>query len=179
MFKGTYYSAGRFLARYKIEKKIIEIQNDNCDKAILAHSLTSSLGKRSENPEDITTGILQVNSCTMNNKKSKDEIQATIHSIISVDVPIDCPVYANCDEVRNMIEVYFSIIVTTILLLTFKPYLRTSGVSQAIFLRALGVLSGSLAKFRKMKGKGAGASNCIYQKRQKRIFEGLILIFHK
>ena len=36
-------------------------------------------------------------------------------------------------------------------------------VSQAAFLRALGgIQAGSLANFRKMKGKGAGASNCIY-----------------
>lgn len=72
-------------------------------------------------------------------KKSKDEVSALLAAISAVHVPEDCPVYANCDDVRRSIE----------------HFLCTSGVNQSRFLAAIGAASNSLASFRKMKGKGA------------------------
>ncbi len=93
-------------------------------------------------------------------KKSKDDVTALLAAITAVNVPEDCPVYANCDEVRHKIE----------------QFLCHSGVNQSRFLATIGVAGNSLASFRKLNGKGAGASNCVYPKawrffEQKRILE--------
>ena len=78
-------------------------------------------------------------------KKSKSDMDNQLASINSVVVG-ETPVFANCDEVRQMIN----------------KYLISSGVSQTRWLNSIGVASNSLACFQKMKGKGAGASNMTY-----------------
>ena len=94
-------------------------------------------------------------------KLSKTEAGALLDSITNVDVPIDTPVHANCDEVRRMIN----------------TFLTTSGVNQTSWLKAIGCASKSFNSFRGFKGKGAGAGNQIYPKawrffEQKHILEG-------
>ena len=95
-------------------------------------------------------------------KQAKAAFQQELATITAVDVPENCPVYANCDEVRRMIE----------------AYLISPGVNQSAWLKAIGnVNNKSLTSFRKMKGKGAGASNGLYQAawrffEQKRLHEG-------
>jgi hypothetical protein len=78
-------------------------------------------------------------------KKSRCDMDNQLDAINAVVVG-ETPVYANCDEVRQMIN----------------KYLTSSVVSQARWLNSIGVASNSLACFRKMKGKGAGASNKTY-----------------
>ena len=95
-------------------------------------------------------------------KQAKAAYQQELATIAAVDVPVSCPVYANCDEVRRMIE----------------ACLISPGVNQSAWLKAIGnVNNKSLVSFRKMKGKGAGASNGLYQAawrffEQKRLHEG-------
>jgi hypothetical protein len=128
---GTHYAAGVFLERERIKKKYRK-KND------------SKKRKR----DDASAGSSSSSSTSSSSKKSKkDEGMLLLASIATVDVPLDSPVYDNCDIIRRKIN----------------RFLMDSCVSQAAFLRALGgIQAGSLANFRKMKGKGAGASNCIY-----------------
>jgi hypothetical protein len=63
-----------------------------------------------------------------------------------VDVPADAPVYAECDEVRRMIN----------------TFLASSGVKQTQWLSAIGCQSISLKNLLGFKGAGAGAGNGVY-----------------
>jgi hypothetical protein len=153
---GTYEAAGRFLARFKIQKKIDEILAKKKDPK-------NESGRKRSADESVDAGSTEATaaaSSAPSKKKSKDEIDAELRAITSVDVPVQCPVFFNCDEIRQMIN----------------RYLISSGIPQARWLDAIGAVSKSLSDFRKMKGKGAGASNYIYQKafrffEQRRILE--------
>jgi hypothetical protein len=82
-------------------------------------------------------------------------------SITAVDVPADATVYAECDEVRRMIN----------------TFLASSGVKQTQWLSAIGCQPISLKNFLGFKGAGAGAGNGVYPMayryfEQQRILEG-------
>lgn len=62
---------------------------------------------------------------------------------MNVNIDEKCPIYANCDEVRSMIE----------------HFLIKSGINQTSWLKAIECNSNSLNRFRSFKGKGAGAEN--------------------
>jgi hypothetical protein len=79
-------------------------------------------------------------------KKKKGASLALLEKITSVSLPERVPVYDDCDQIRRKIN----------------HFLSNSGVTQAAFLRAIGAASNSLASFRKLKGKGSGAANCVY-----------------
>ena len=94
-------------------------------------------------------------------KKTKEEIRLLIDSITAIEVPEDVPIYANCDEVRKMID----------------KFIQSSGVNQTTFLKAIGCAANSYGSFRGFRGKGAGAGNSVYWKsyrffEQQRMLEG-------
>ena len=133
------------------------------------------------------------NSCKMTNKISliqqkkktktskipanKNSTTNHLRAINSIHMEVYCPIYANCDEVREMIEDYLQE-----LHLEQTSNAGSTGtssncdISQSQWLSSIKASSRSLREFRKGKGKGFGASNMIYQKawrffEQKRIYE--------
>ena len=138
----TYYNAAVFLERERIKRK---------------HRKKAANKKRKRDSD----GAGSSSSSSSSKKSKKDEEALLLASIVQVDVPLDCPVYDNCDIARRKIN----------------NFLMNNCVSQAAFLRALGgIHANSLRKFLSMKGKGAGASNSTYPAayrffEQKRILE--------
>ena len=83
---------------------------------------------------------------TASKKQKKAAAAELLASVCAVALPERVPVYDDCDEVRRKVE----------------RFLVDSGVTQTGFLRAIGVHAPSWANFRKMRGKGSGASNKMY-----------------
>lgn len=126
---GTYQAAGIYLAKYSIQKKIDDLMSKKSSDNISKKRPAEAVSDENVQPA----------------KKSKSEIDNQFAAIDAISVG-ETPVYANCDEVRQMIN----------------KYLISSGVNQTRWLKCIGTGANSLIAFRKMKGKGAGASNMIY-----------------
>ena len=82
-------------------------------------------------------------------------------NITSIPVPVDTPVYDNCDILRAKIE-WLS---------------QCSNVAISRWSKFLGLKTSSLTSFRRLNGKGAGAGNRVYQPvyrffEQLRLFRG-------
>ena len=82
-------------------------------------------------------------------------------NITSIPVPVDTPVYDNCDILRAKIE-WLS---------------QCSNVTISRWSKFLGLKTSSLTSFRRLNGKGAGAGNRVYQPvyrffEQLRLFRG-------
>ena len=149
---GTYYKAKTFLERYKIQKKINDLtQKMNASK----ENVEPINGKRSHDgsimnffPSTSSSSTSTAPSMNPPLKKNKSQIISELTNITEVPIDEDCPVYANCDEMRKVID----------------KFLMTSGVNQTLWLNAIGgAQANSLNSFRNMNGKGAGASNKIYR----------------
>jgi len=150
---GTYWAAAKYLARAKIQKQIDELKskrpNSSSNKRP-ASDISPPQDTSSINPWTLAKGIAKIGGEGTDGysdaglvapiKKTKTQVEAELAAITSVDVPEDCAVFSNCDEVRQLIN----------------KFLITSGISQTAWLNAIGVNSKSLASFRRMKGKGAG-----------------------
>ena len=79
-------------------------------------------------------------------KLKREEAADMLAKIVAMNLPAQVPVYDNCDEIRCKID----------------RFLLQSGAAKAGFLRAIGCNADGLIRFRKMEGKGAGASNKVY-----------------
>lgn len=150
---GTYEAACIFFAIKKLKDQILDLESsDDKPTRKRAHDESGTNGgSSSSEPRQYVS-----------QKKSRNVVDAELADILAVDVPSPCPVFANCDEVREMI----------------REYLDTSGVTQSRWLKAIDVASNSLSRFLHMTGKGMGAGNSVYQIawrffEQKRILEGL------
>jgi hypothetical protein len=167
---GTYWSAARFLAMEEVKQKIITKEEKVAAKDIKTNKRTlddffgasAAAATGATGSASAVAAPAAASIPTAAAKKSKKaEIEAELLAISSVDVHVNCAVFANCDEVRLMLH----------------KYLLTSGVTDGAWLRTIGAQTKSLKSFRGFKGKGAGASNQVYQKawrffEQKRILEG-------
>lgn len=146
---GTYLSAACYLAVEDLKKKIAALEEKKVSN------------KRSaEQVEEKTAGEVANDDVPPPKKKTKAEAEALLQEISAVDVPIDGPVYASCDEIRAALNKFF----------------MSAGITETAWLRCIGAQSNSLNSFRKFKGEGAGASNQVYRKawrffEQKRILE--------
>jgi len=136
---GTYWAAAQHLARDDIDSKI---------KALEEKKSGTAAPKRKAG--DISEGADESSAPAPDSaaakKAKKAETAALLAAICAVDVPVDGPIYANCDEVRAWIVKFY----------------RQTGITDAAFLRCIGAQSNSLNSFRTFKGKGAGASNLVY-----------------
>ena len=139
---GTYEAAGTYLAKYKIQKKIEDLTSK---KAEANTKKVNSSDNSSKNTSTKRPAEAAGDENAPPTKKSKNDMDNQLAAINAVVVG-ETPVYANCDEMRQMIN----------------KYLISSGVNQTRWLKSIGVGANSLGAFRKMKGKGAGASNMVY-----------------
>lgn len=145
---GTYEAACKFFAIKRIQDKIDELTDKPSDRNPRKRSMEGSVSSSSL-PRAFVV------------KKSRNVVDAELSEILSVHIDDPCPVYANCDEVRDMIN----------------EYLLHSGVTQSRWLKAIEVASNSLSRFRQMTGKGVGAGNSVYPIawrffEQKRLWDG-------
>lgn len=140
---GTYHAAGVYLAQYRIQKKIDDLMSKKADAATTKNAKSSE--KTSENISKKRPAEAEGDEHVPSTKKSKTDMDNQLAAIAAVSLG-ETPVYANCDEVRQMIN----------------KYLISSGVNQTRWLKCISAGANSLIAFRKMKGKGAGASNMIY-----------------
>ena len=133
---GTYWSAAKYLATYKIEMKIKELEEKEKEKLAgkKRPSSESATGSTGNTTSSATAGS---SATTTANKKSKSEYDAELIAIHNVpDVPSDAPVYHNCDEIRRMIN----------------QYLMSPGVMKTRWLDSMGIQSKSFNSFMKLSG---------------------------
>ena len=95
-------------------------------------------------------------------RENRDAMKRKLSAISQVDISDEQPIFATCDDVRRMIEMYMA----------------GCGISRNAFSQAIGASDQSLAKFLHKAGEKAGVNNMSYRKswrffEQLRIHKGL------
>lgn len=79
-----------------------------------------------------------------------------LESVTRVNVPEDCPIFATCDDVRRMIEIY----------------LAGAEMTRSAFAKTIGSSDSTVSKFQQLSGERAGIKSVVYHKAW-RFFEQL------
>lgn len=107
-------------------------------------------------PKKQYPGEIRRKAAAEERREARAAKQIKLESVARVKVPEDCPIFATCDDVRRMIEIY----------------LAGTEMTRSAFAKAIGSSDSTVSKFQQLTGERAGIKSVVYYKAW-RFFEQL------